>query len=58
MPQHPKKKKFDLAKIPRPPGLSFEDREALRKGGNRDVILQRSAARQRGHEGRRKARTR
>ncbi len=58
MPQHPKKKKFDIGSIPRPPGLSFADQAALKKGGNRDVILQRSAARQRGHEARRKARKR
>jgi hypothetical protein len=51
-----KKKRIDLSQIPRPPGLSPEDAKALRSGQNRDVILQRAAARQRGHQGRRKAR--
>jgi hypothetical protein len=36
--------------------LSPDDAKALRAGQNRDVILQRSAARQRGHQARRKAR--
>jgi hypothetical protein len=51
-----RKKKLDLSQIPRPPGLSPEDQRAMAAGQNKDVILQRSAARQRGHQARRKAR--
>ena len=51
-----RKKKIDLSQIPRPPGLSPTDRAAMAAGQNKDVILQRSAARQRGHQARRKAR--